>query len=147
MSKSLTRRACLWVLAASPFMTATKSTAMFAKQPNQDLVESSELIVTATLTQIEMTSGAFPRRIGTLSILTVLKGQPELQKAQLALPGGAGFLSSSDIDYPAGSSGLWFLRATDPQIPDLYAADGPQRFVPESEATSVINSLVNYLSK
>lgn len=140
-----TRRTCLGMLATLPFLGATKSSAMFAKLSQKDLVESSELIVTGTLAQVEMTSGSAPRRVGTLDIINVLKGAPDLEEARLLLPEGAGLRSSSDIDYATGSTGLWFLRAADPEAPELYAADSPQRFIPESEVATVLKSIASYL--
>jgi hypothetical protein len=75
--------------------------------------------------------GARGDRIGLIAVNRVLKGDPGTKAVPLKLPAAQGPRSGEDIDYPPGTSGLWFLREVGPRAPGLYAADHPQRFVPE----------------
>ena len=126
----------LFSFAACMFME--EAFGMWAQLSDVDLVEQSDIIVSATLVRTErqaMPGSAMSREIGVLDIREVLKGPGNLSVAHLALPSGDAPRSSSDIRYSIGQKGLWFLRP----LPSaggrsLYRADHPQSFLRDEEA-------------
>ncbi|WP_147373832.1 hypothetical protein [Massilia cavernae] len=112
--------------------------AMWARLSDVELVDQSDIIVSATLVRAErraMPGSAVSREIGVLQIRQVLKGPAKLGEVHIALPSGDSPLSSSDIRYTTGQKGLWFLRPH-PLGSDrvIYDAGHPQRFLPEEAA-------------
>lgn len=109
-------------------MLAGGAWASSARFGDTELVDHSDLVVSATLVRIE-------RQAGILDIHQVLKGAGHPRVVRIALPSGGMPRSSSDIHYSVGQKGLWFLRATSgADGKPLYRADLPQRFLPEEEA-------------
>lgn len=103
-----------------------------------ELVEHSDLIVSATLVRIERQAGpgsSSPAETGILDVRHVLRGAGHPRVVRLVLSPAGALRSSSDIHYSVGQKGLWFLRATPgADGTALYRADHPQRFLPEEEA-------------
>jgi hypothetical protein len=71
----------------------------------------------------------------------VLVGDVAGNAVPLAVPSRDRPVSSSDIIYAEGASGLWFLRARATPAGRVYLADTPQRFVPAAEAAEIIRAL------
>lgn len=109
-----------------------------ARFGDSELVEHSDLIVSATLVRIERQAGpgsAGPAETGILDVRQVLKGAGHPRVVRLVLSPAGALRSSSDLHYSVGQKGLWFLRATPgADGTPLYRADHPQRFLPEEEA-------------
>ena len=109
-------------------MLAGAAWASSARFGDAELVDHSDLIVSATLVRIE-------RETGILDIHQVLKGAGHPRAVRLALVPAGMPRASSDIHYSAGQKGLWFLRATPgADGAALYRADHPQRFLREEKA-------------
>jgi hypothetical protein len=120
-------------------MLAGAAWASSARFGDPELVEHSDLIVSATLVRIERQAGpgsSSPAETGILDVRHVLKGAGHPRVVRLVLSPAGALRSSSDIHYSVGQKGLWFLRATPgADGTALYRADHPQRFLPEEEAT------------
>ena len=110
----------------------------FARYSDADLIERSEVVVVAEFlgpTQVTPAPGSPAVTYGVLKVQEVLKGAVPASRNLLLIeqssPGG--FISSSDITYRAGQTGLWFLRVRNPGDVGPYLADHPQRFVPTTD--------------
>jgi hypothetical protein len=119
-------------------MLAGGAGASSARFGDPELVDHSDLIVSATLVRIERQAepgSASPGETGLLEVRRVLKGAGQPRSVRLVLSPPGALRSSSDISYTVGQKGLWFLRAT-PGVDGtpLYRADHPQRFLREEEA-------------
>ena len=132
--------ACALALCLSFF--ASEGTARFAQQGLAELRATSDLIVTGTLTAAR--ADPVPElpglEIRRLRIDRVLAG-PESGSVPLATPAPGPPVSSSDIRYPNGATGLWFLRARPTSIGPVYMADTPQCFVPAAKADAMFDAL------
>jgi len=122
----------------STCMLAGGAGASSARFGDAELVEHSDLIVSATLVRIERQvepGSASPGETGVLEVRQVLKGAGQPRGVRLVLSPPGALRSSSDISYTVGQNGLWFLRATPgADGTPLYRADHPQRFLREEEA-------------
>jgi hypothetical protein len=110
----------------------------FARFSDADLVDRSEVIVVAELighTQLTLAPSRAVTTYGVLQVREALKGAVPASNALLLLeqPTPGGPISSSDIRYRVGQSGLWFLRVRTPGDVGPYLADHPQRFVPTTD--------------
>jgi len=110
----------------------------FARYSDAELIERSEVVVVAEFlgqTQMTPAPGRSPVTYGILKVQEVLKGAVPASRNLLLIeqssPGG--LISSSDIAYRAGQTGLWFLRVRNAGDVGPYLADHPQRFVPTSD--------------
>lgn len=119
-------------------MLAGAAGASSARFSDPELVEHSDLIVSATLVRIERQAGpgpTGPAETGILDVRQLLKGAGHPRVVRLVLSPAGALRSSSDLHYSVGQKGLWFLRATPgADGTPLYRADHPQRFLPEAEA-------------
>jgi hypothetical protein len=109
----------------------------FARLSDAELVERSEVVVVAELighTQLT-TSPNRTVTYGVLQVREVLKGTASPSRTMLLIeqPTPGGLVSSSDITYRVGQSGIWFLRVRTPGEVGPYLADNPQRFVPSTD--------------
>jgi len=122
---------------------------LFSSQSIEQLSADSALIVTGTVTgEAAGIAGAIPGKdVKVLRIDRVMKGDPGDDRVPLAMPAQDGPISSSDITYPEGTSGLWFLRGEPTSAGTIYFADTPQRFVPEAEADGVLRALETSAAK
>ena len=114
--------------------------AMWVKLSDTELVEKSDVIITAELigqTQVDINQAKFV--VGVLKVEEVLKGDKDQTIIMLALPSAEGPHSSTDIFYKDGQKGLWFLRKRKvKEESGIYLADHPQRFVSEKHADAQI---------
>ena len=120
----------MWRLAMVMFLM------QFARYSDADLIERSEVVVVAEFighTQVTLAPGR-NATYGVLKIQEVLKGPVPASRNVLLLEQGTnGLISSSDITYRIGQSGLWFLRVRNSGDVGPYLADHPQRFVPTTD--------------
>jgi hypothetical protein len=104
--------------------------ATWAEISDQDLIERSVLIVEATLigkTRITLAGQGVTRRLAVLKVQRVYKGKTG-EVVLLALPDrDPGIIVSTDIDYPVGETGIWFLRLDPASQEGIFLADHPQR--------------------
>ena len=108
---------------------------------DQELIDASEVIVTGTLIgQSRVKTGATDLTLGVVSVEQVFKGGAG-RVVLIALPGPERPISSSDITYKIGQSGLWFLRIRGADERGIYVADHPQRFVASDGAQRQIERL------
>ena len=132
---SICFRNLLVVLATSLSLFLTEAQAMYARMSDAQLIAASDLIVLGTLTGSAKKPGAEGQRlVGLLKISKTLKGGKAAGTVWLAVPQPGGLQSSSDIAFSPGQSGLWFLRRLAGTGRAVYAADHPQRFVPQPQA-------------
>jgi hypothetical protein len=131
------------VLALCGAVVPLRAEALFAHQTLSELRTSSALIVTGHVSAATPGAGHdMPGKdILTLVIDRVLVGDLAGDAVPLAVPARTGPVSSTDIFYAEGASGLWFLRAKTTAEGRVYLADTPQRFVPAAEAAEVIRAL------
>jgi len=137
MGHSAARRAAVLILAS---LVAEGALAMWAKYSDDELIRQSDLIVTGTLSgerRIEIEARQI--RVGVIKVDRVFKGHSAAE-VLLALPPADRPISSTDLVYRIGQSGLWYLRAQAGHA-GVYLADHPQRFVPMAGAGSQIEAL------
>ena len=128
-------RMLLVVLATALGLVLTEAQAMYARMSDAQLIAASDLIVLGTLTGSAMKQGAEGQRlVGLLKVSKTLKGGKGTVTIWLAVPQPGGLQTSSDIAFSRGQSGLWFLRRLAGTGRAVYAADHPQRFVPQPQA-------------
>lgn len=123
-------------------IVATDVAAMWERMSESELIARSDIVVTGELI------GQSPVRVageglilGVIRIDTVYKGPAGLSLAFLILPAADRPISSSDLRYRVGQSGLWFLRQRGDGDRGLYLADHPQRFTPTAQASPLIEAL------
>ena len=138
----------LVILIALGFIISLQSAnAMWVKLSDTELVEKSEVIITAELigqTQVDINQAKFV--VGVLKVEEVLKGDKDLAVILLALPSAESPRSSTDIFYKDGQKGLWLLRERKVKGESgIYLADHPQRFVSEKHAVAQIELIRNIL--
>ncbi len=144
--KFITRYIAL-IFALVFIINLSTTNAMWAKLSDSELIEKSDIIITAELigqTQVSINQSKFV--VGVLRIKEVLKGDKCQSVTLLALPPTEGPHSSSDIFYKDGQKGLWFLRERKNKgVTGIYLADQPQRFVPEKRADAQVEIIRNIL--
>ena len=126
--------------------------AMWARMSDAELIEKSQLIVVGEWI------GQSPLRLGqegaamelaVIAVSEVLRGPQSSSVAFVAVPGSEQPVSSSDLRFKRGDSGVWFLRlrrSGEPNGP--YVVDHPQRFLPSlPENAQAINALRGQLRR
>lgn len=117
--------------------------AMWVKMSDTELVEQSDVIVTAELigqTQVMINQARYV--IGALKVEEVLKGDKNQVIILLALPPTEGPRKSDDIFYKKGEKGLWFLRERKEKgDAGIYLADHPCRFIPMKHSVNRIEEI------
>ncbi len=115
---------------------------MWARYSDAELIERSELIVQGRFigtTEIKPRGAAEAARLGVIEVIRVVKGDPRVRAALLALPPRGRPVASTDLYYREGQEGLWFLyQRPGAGIGGVCYADHPQRFLPadrKDEAT------------
>ena len=123
-------RPTLWM--AVLWLACQGAHATWARLSDRDLIDRSELIVEATLigkTRIRLQG--LTRRLAVLKVQRVYQGGAA-EVVLLALPDRPpGVVVSTDIDYPVGEAGIWFLRLDPASQEGIYLADHPQRLWPK----------------
>lgn len=138
MAHSFWHRLTILLMAA---VIADSALGMWAMFSEQELIERSDLIVVGTLASEQRhKSGERELRVGVIKIDEALKGSAP-SEVLLALPANGQPISSSDLNYRIGQSGLWYLRAPPQGGDTAYKADHPQRFVPRELAQPAIEKL------
>lgn len=117
--------------------------AMWAKLSDKELIEKSEIIITAELIgHTEVTINQINYNVGILKVGEVLKGDTDQTALLLVMPSSKGPHKSDDILYKRGQKGLWLLRERkNEEEAGLYLADNPQRFTPEEYADDQIKEI------
>jgi hypothetical protein len=114
---------------------------MYARLSDQELFDRSDLIVKGVLIgETRIRSGSVDLVVGVIQIQETLKGS-NARVALLAFPAPGQPVSSSDLRYPVGASGLWYLRLRGESELGIYLADHPQRYVPAAEAQEALKAL------
>ena len=135
------------IIALGFIISLQSANAMWVKLSDTELVEKSDVIITAELigqTQVDINQAKFV--VGVLKVEEVLKGDKDLAVILLALPSAEGPRSSTDIFYKDGQKGLWLLRERKVKGESgIYLADHPQRFVSEKHAVAQIELIRNIL--
>lgn len=109
---------------------------MFAAPSLEDLIAGSDLIVLGRVAgYVRVAVDDTNLRAGDIVVSELLAPSTAPDPLLLWLPQPGGLRASTDIDYPVGSDGLWFLRRVSG---GLYAADHPQRFVPRAKAGTTL---------
>ncbi len=122
---------------------ATTANAMWVKLSENELIEQSDVIVTAEMIgHAPMMIDGVKFVIGVLKVEEVLKGDKEKTVMLLALPSTEGPHKSTDIFYKKGQKGLWFLRERKAKgEAGIYLADHPQRFLSIEHAEDQIKTI------
>ncbi len=134
------------IIALGFIISLQSANAMWVKLSDTELVEKSDVIITAELigqTQVDINQAKFV--VGVLKVEEVLKGDKYQTIILLALPSAESPRSSTDIFYKDGQKGLWFLREKVERESGIYLADHPQRFVSEKHADAQIEIIRNIL--
>ncbi len=116
--------------------------ALWIRMTEAALLAGSDVIVLAELighTRIQRAADAAPRWLGVLRVEQVVKGDPGLTTLLLVVPVQAQV--STDIVYHRGQRGLWFLHLYAPDEIGFYAANHPQRFLAEPQASERLEAL------
>ena len=116
---------------------------MWAKQTDAELIEQSDIIVTAELIgHTQVTINHVIIGMGALKVAETLKGDKEQTVILLKLPLIETPHSSTDIFYKKGQSGLWFLRELKREgFEGIYLANHPQSFISIENAGEQIKVL------
>lgn len=122
--------------------------AMWVRMSESELLERSELVVSGTLIgQSAVRTASENMVLAVIKIDTVYKGAAGQSVALLVLPATDRPISSSDLQYRVGQSGLWFLRQRNADERGLFLADHPQRFTPAAKAAAQIDALEKMLAR
>ncbi|WP_300336081.1 hypothetical protein [Accumulibacter sp.] len=122
--------------------------AMWARMSESELLERSDVVVSGTLIgQSQVRAAGEDMVLAVIKIDTVYKGAAGQSVAFLVLPAADRPLSSSDLHYQVGQSGLWFLRQRSAAERGLFLADHPQRFTPSATASVQIEALRKMLPR
>jgi hypothetical protein len=114
---------------------------MWERMSDAQLIERSDLVVTGTLIgHSAVRTSAEDLLLGVVQIDKVYKGAAETV-ALIVLPRPDRPISSSDVRFQIGQSGLWFLRLRKADERGIYLADHPQRFTASAQATTQIEAL------
>lgn len=129
--------------------SSSAALAMWTALSDCELVDSSELIVNAefvnTLGSDELTRLNFKTDIKGLGILRIhktYKGTVELTNIYVSQPSASAPISSSDIFFNKGQTGIWFLTKKKGSSDLIYYANHPQRYWPnntEKDIEAVLN--------
>ena len=105
--------------------------AMWASLSDEELIESSDVIVIAELVEEkQILVNQIKKTVGVLKTEKILKGNTGQSQILLALPPRDAPIKSDDIFYKIGQKGLWFLRYLETgEETKIYLADHPQRFL------------------
>jgi hypothetical protein len=140
---SLFSAALRTILCCFLLVVGLDAAAMWTRMSESQLLERSDLVLTGTLI------GQSPVRVAgeelvlaVIKIDAVYKGAADLSVVFLVLPRPERPISSSDIHYRVGQSGLWFLRQRSAGEQGLFLADHPQRFTPSEKAVPQIEALL-----
>lgn len=121
------------LLVLTGLLPALDTSAMWARLSDEELIEASSVVVKAEMTGITTVRFAGTGknlRLGVLQVEKTYKGSRQTVRL-LALPPEAP-VSSTDIVYVPGQSGIWFLRESNTDT-GIYMADNPQRFWPSEQ--------------
>lgn len=143
------KKLAVFVLLTSLQFNSGYTEAMWAKLSDLELCSQSELIVRAKMighTQIKISDSENSLKLGVLLVEEILKKNNNDQSIVLiVLPSPEKPISSSDINYHTGQSGLWFLRSDRLEGIELYFADHPQRFIPIEKIPERIDAIQKIL--
>ncbi len=117
--------------------------AMFAPLSDRELIDASTLVVQAEFlgqTEVQFGAAGASMSVGVLMVQEALKGGLQGRIVLLALPSSAKPMSSSDILYRTGQTGLWFLHLPPNATKGIYLADHPQRFISSVSGRAKIDS-------
>ncbi len=131
------------ILSLILILNVTTANAMWVKLSDAELIEQSNVIVTAEMIghATKMIDGV-KFVVGTLKVEEVLKGDKDKTVMLLALPSTEGPHKSDDIFYKKGQKGLWFLRERKTEgEAGIYLADHPQRFLSIEHADDQIKAI------
>ncbi|GAX60004.1 transcriptional activator [Candidatus Scalindua japonica] len=124
-------------------LVSSSTNAMWVKASDSELVEHSDVIITAELIACtQITIHQQETNIGILKVEEVLKGDDNQSAFLLALPSARVLRKSDDIFYKIGQKGLWCLRERKLKgEAGIYLADQPQRFTSEEHAAGQIEAI------
>jgi len=113
------------------FLLSTQVQAMWQKMTDQQLIDHSVLIVSATLLAKPLLQLDSPLSLGVLIINSVYQGDASEKAILIKLPyaappeKGLTTVNSHHLNYSINQTGIWFLRRDNQ---GFYYADHPQRF-------------------
>jgi hypothetical protein len=114
-------------------VTVRPMCASYARYSDTDLIAASAVIVEADYAgraAAPVAPHSPPVWFGVLRVRATLKGTVAEGIVLFRVPAPAAPVSSSDLTFRAGQTGLWFLRAA----PDgALLIDHPQRFLPAND--------------
>lgn len=127
--------------AAALLLTAPYADAMFARMSSAELVGSSDSVVEGVYKGTRLNASGVT--VGVLDVSktragAALDGEVLIQVKQPGAP-----ISSTDIVFRAGQTGLWFLEAVEG---GLYSATHPQRFISSAKMAQMPSDLKALLS-
>ena len=131
------------LLAFALTMAPAAAGAIWAGMTERQLIDSSALIVTGTLTEktrITLANGAV-LHLGVIRVAESHKGDAGPGAVLIALPAPRRIAVSTDIRYRIGQRGLWLLRPHGGAVGGIYLADHPQRFMPLERAAAILKRL------
>lgn len=133
---------CLAILIVSQ----PRLSAMYARYAPAELIDRSELIVEGTYVGETTMDFSWSQkvRVGVIQVTKTLKGKTERERVYLEIKDASAPISSEEIVYKPGQTGLWLLVQSDASRTELFNANHPQRFVPRSEAKA-ISELISLL--
>ncbi len=117
-------------IAGLTLLIVTAVEAKWARLSNEELIERSQLIVAATLVAGE--DGSFELQgmpVAILRAIRIYRGQADGTQIYLKLLPKGKPISSSDLVYRSGQSGIWFLKESE-YGSGIFYIDHPQRFWP-----------------
>lgn len=123
---------------------------MWAKMSDAELLRHSDLIVIGTWqgpTSPSAGGAVATPSVGVVAISEVLKGPGLMTRVLIVVPNPDAPISSSDLHYRVGDTGMWLLRKRPGEQADLYLADHPQRFVPAATEAARIKILRELLQR
>lgn len=136
------------VVSLVALMLPVQVCAMFARYSDVELLNGSNLIVEAEYlgsTDIQLGPAGSLSALGVLKVRNVLKGSVRDGVILLAVPSAKGPVSSSDIVYRPGQTGLWFLRERGEGSKGVFLADHPQRFIAATDGQARIDAFKRLL--
>ncbi len=118
------------IIAGLILLVTTAAEAMWTRLSNEELIDGSQVIVGATLQAgkdnlLEL-EGIL---VGTLRISRVYRGQVDGGWIYLKLPSKGEPISSNDLFYRDGQTGIWFLKEIESGS-GIFYLDHPQRLWP-----------------
>lgn len=118
------------IIAGLMLLVTTAAEAMWTKLSDNELIDSSQLIIGATLQMGEGNSFELQGMpVGILLVTRIYRGQTDDRRIYLKLPPKGKPVSSSDLVYRAGQTGIWFLKETESGS-GIFYIDHPQRLWP-----------------